>query len=88
MKEVIGTLNEKFAMNLKTEQYTPHCLRVGSCTDKALLGWQEYQIERQGRWGSKIWKGTYIKTDWEHMSRLSGIPISKLMNHATTPYTE
>ena len=81
-------MNKKEKLDMNEKEYTPHCLRAGGCTDKARSGVPGYCIERAGRWASKVWKLTYIHTDWSDISKLSTIPIYKLSHQAPNPFTE
>ena len=71
MKKCIHAINRKENLSLKPEEYTPHSLRVGGCTDLARNGDSAYFIEQQGRWSSKCWKTTYVNLDWRDISKLS-----------------
>ena len=63
---------------MNPEHYTPHCLRLGGCTDWARRGEPSWRIEMQGRWSSQIWRDTYINLDWKDMARIKGCTVSDL----------
>ena len=86
MHNVIGILNKKLSLNMDPKKYTPHCLRQGGCTDLARYGVPAWRIEMKGRWRSKMWRHTYINTDWRDMANWQ-CTVSELLNKLKTkPY--
>ena len=89
MKNVIRILNFKLRTKMNPKHYTPHVLRVGGCTDRARNGEQGWQIEKFGRWSSKVWKDTYINLDWSDLAILLNTTQTALQSRITTrPYVD
>ena len=87
MYNVINALNKKLNLNMDPKKYTPHTLRQGGCTDMARKGFPSWKIEMSGRWESKMWRKTYINTDWRDMANLCGCTVSDLISGITSqPY--
>ena len=87
MHNVIGVLNRKLKLEMDPKKYTPHSLRQGGCTDLARYGVPSWRIEMKGRWRSKMWRHTYINTDWRDMARLAKCTVSDLLDRIKTqPY--
>ena len=80
MHNVIGVLNKKLNLNMDPNKYTPHSLRQGGCTDLARYGVPSWRIEMKGRWRSKMWRHTYINTDWRDMALLANCTVTELLN--------
>ena len=84
---VILALNRRLNLNMDPKKYTPHALRQGGCTDLARHGVPSWRIEMKGRWRSKMWRHTYINTDWRDMAKLAGCTVSDLLKKIKTqPY--
>ncbi len=80
---VINLINRKYHVNLEPRFYTPHALRKGGCTDKALEGVPSWAIEKWGRWKSDIWKEVYVSLNLIDICRLTGkttTELTRLMN--------
>ena len=74
---------------MNPKHYTPHCLRIGGCTDWARQGKPAWKIERQGRWSSRMWKKTYVNMDWNDIANLHGCTVGDLLKGITEqPYSE
>ena len=87
MHNVIGVLNKKLNLKMDPKKYTPHTLRQGRCTDLARYNTPSWQIEMKGRWRSKMWRNTYINTDWRDMAKLAGCTVGDLLKMIKTqPY--
>ena len=49
MHKVISTINKRLNLNMIPSHYTPHCLRLGGCTDMARSGKSALEIEQKGK---------------------------------------
>ena len=87
MFNAIVTLTKKLKVKLDPRKYTPHTLRQGGCTGMARHGVPSWRIEMTGRWRSKMWRKTYINTDWRDMAKLSNQTVTELLDKIKTiPY--
>ena len=57
----------------------PYTLRQGGCTDVARHGVPSRGIEMTGRWSSKKEKKIYITADLRDLTKLTGFPVSALL---------
>ena len=67
-------------IKMDPSKYPAHSLRQGGCTHMARHNVSYWRIEMTGRWRSKMRKTTYINTDWRDISKLSGIPVTTLLD--------
>ena len=80
LQNAIAIVSKKMKIKLDPSKYPAHSLRQGGCTDMARHNVPSWRIEMTGRWRSKMWKTTYINTDWRDISKLSGIPVTTLLD--------
>ena len=87
MFNAISLLGKKLRIKIDPSKYTPHTLRQGGCTDMARHGVPSWRIEMTGRWRSKMWRKTYINTDWRDMAKLSNHTVTELLDMIkSSPY--
>ena len=89
LQNAIVIVAKKLNIKLDASKYPAHSLRQGKCTDMARHGYPSWRIERAGRWQSKMWKKTYINTDWRDIAKISGLSVTELLdNIKTNPITD
>ena len=84
LQNAIAIVAKKRNIKMDPSKYPPHSLRQGGCTDMARHNIPSWRIEMKGRWRSKMWKTTYINTDWRDIATLSGIPVTTLFENITS----
>ena len=78
IKAGIDCVSKKTRISLDKAYYSPHCLRIGGCTDLSREGTAAHLVSRFGRWASDCWKQIYINLDFFDLARLRGETISDL----------
>ena len=87
MSKVILNINSHLKLNMNPHHYTPHSLRLGGCTDMVRYGRTAFEIEQKGRWGSQMWRYTYVNMNWRDMANLEQCTVSELLKNIThKPY--
>lgn len=72
MHATITFLNKTLGLNMSTEGYAGHSLRIGSCTDKMCQGWTPAQVKKWGRCASDIWHSIYQSMNLSDFGSITG----------------
>ena len=66
------------SMGLKGEDYSPHSLRSGRCSDLKRANKPDWAIKAWGRWRTDCWKKYYLKLDFSDIASLSKLSLNEL----------
>ena len=78
IKQGIKKVSSKVKVDIDSSFYSPHCLRIGGCTDLTRDGVASWKISRLGRWTSDCWKNIYVNLDFYDIARLRGETVSEI----------